>query len=239
MRTVSDNILGAVGDTPMVRINAITRGVVRATVLAKIETFNPGNSIKDRMAIKMVEDAERAGKLKPGGTIIEGTSGNTGMGLAIVAVVKGYKCIFTTTDKQSKEKIDALKAFGAEVIVCPTNVDPEDPRMRVGRADHHRVGLPRNGKVVGEPPLAGQQPLILLAAERLPDGAELGQIRNIDRIVHLRPAVSFWRKTTNANLAFASASLPPPPPPNPPPLAGVLPIKSINSPHFSAVLILT
>jgi cystathionine beta-synthase len=121
-------ILDAIGQTPMVRINALTRGVVRATVVAKIETFNPGNSIKDRMAVRMIEDAERAGLLKPGGTIIEGTSGNTGMGLAIAAVVKGYKCIFTTTDKQSKEKVDALKAFGAEVIVCPTNVDPEDPR---------------------------------------------------------------------------------------------------------------
>src|SRR5258708_34877612 len=99
----------------MVRIHHITRGHIAADVLAKIETFNPGNSIKDRMAVKMIEDAERAGKLKPGGTIIEGTSGNTGMGLAIVAVVKGYKCIFTTTDKQSKEKIDALKAFDAEV----------------------------------------------------------------------------------------------------------------------------
>src|SRR6478609_6816881 len=112
----------------MVRLNRIPKGVVAADVLAKIETFNPGNSIKDRMALKMIEDAERDGRLKPGGTIIEGTSGNTGMGLAIAAVVKGYKCIFTTTDKQSKEKIDALKAFGAEVIVCPTNVDPEDPR---------------------------------------------------------------------------------------------------------------
>src|SRR5262249_31996379 len=112
----------------MVRINRITHGVVKGTVLAKIETFNPGNSIKDRMAVKMIEDVEKAGLLKPGGTIIEGTSGNTGMGLAIAAVVKGYKCIFTTTDKQSKEKVDALRAFGAEVIVCPTNVDPEDPR---------------------------------------------------------------------------------------------------------------
>src|ERR1700741_4293471 len=112
----------------MVRLNRITRGLVSATVLVKLETFNPGNSIKDRMAVKMIEDAERAGLLKPGSTIIEGTSGNTGMGLAIAAVVKGYKCVFTTTDKQSKEKIDALKAFGAEVIVCPTNVDPEDPR---------------------------------------------------------------------------------------------------------------
>src|SRR5438874_2586807 len=112
----------------MVRINRITSGVVSGTVLAKLETFNPGNSIKDRMAVKMIEDAERAGLLEPGGTIVEGTSGNTGMGLAIAAVVKGYRCIFTTTDKQSKEKVDALKAFGAEVIVCPTNVDPEDPR---------------------------------------------------------------------------------------------------------------
>ncbi len=125
---IADTILDVIGNTPMVRINRITRGVIDADVLAKIETFNPGNSIKDRMAVRMIEDAERAGLLKPGGTIIEGTSGNTGMGLAIAAVVKGYRCIFTTTDKQSKEKIDALKAFGAEVIVCPTNVDPEDPR---------------------------------------------------------------------------------------------------------------
>ncbi len=125
---ISPTILDAIGHTPMVRINSITRGLVKATVVAKLETFNPGNSIKDRMAVKMIEDAERAGLLKPGGTIVEGTSGNTGMGLAIAAVVKGYTCIFTTTDKQSKEKIDALKAFGAEVVVCPTNVDPEDPR---------------------------------------------------------------------------------------------------------------
>jgi cystathionine beta-synthase len=125
---ISATILDAIGNTPLVRINRITRGLVSATVLVKLETFNPGNSIKDRMAVRMIEDAEKAGLLKPGGTIIEGTSGNTGMGLAIAAVVKGYKCIFTTTDKQSKEKIDALKAFGAEVIVCPTNVAPEDPR---------------------------------------------------------------------------------------------------------------
>ncbi len=125
---ICNTILDAIGHTPMVRINAITKGLVKGTVLAKVETFNPGNSIKDRMAVRMIEDAERSGALKPGGTIIEGTSGNTGMGLAIAAVVKGYRCIFTTTDKQSKEKVDALKAFGAEVIVCPTNVDPEDPR---------------------------------------------------------------------------------------------------------------
>jgi len=128
MKKICDTILDAIGHTPLVRINRITEGLVKATVLAKIETFNPGNSIKDRMAVKMIEDAEKAGVLKPGGTIIEGTSGNTGMGLAIAAVVKGYRCVFTTTDKQSKEKVDALKAFGAEVIVCPTNVDPEDPR---------------------------------------------------------------------------------------------------------------
>ena len=127
MKKIADTILDTIGNTPMVRVNRITRGVVPGLVLVKLETFNPGNSIKDRMAVKMIEDAERAGLLKPGGTVIEGTSGNTGMGLAIVAVVKGYKCIFTTTDKQSKEKADALRAFGAEVIVCPTNVDPEDP----------------------------------------------------------------------------------------------------------------
>lgn len=122
-----NNILETIGNTPLVKINRITKDIP-ALVLAKIETTNPGNSIKDRMALKMIEDAEKSGKLKPGGTIIEGTSGNTGMGLAIAAVIKGYKCIFTSTDKQSKEKFDALRAFGAEVIVCPTDVDPEDPR---------------------------------------------------------------------------------------------------------------
>ena len=122
-----ENILGTIGHTPMVKLNKVVEGV-SATVLAKVETTNPGNSIKDRMALKMVEDAEKAGLLKPGGTIIEGTSGNTGMGLAIAGIVKGYKCIFVTTDKQSKEKVDALKAFGADVVVCPTNVEPEDPR---------------------------------------------------------------------------------------------------------------
>ena len=125
---ICSTILDAIGNTPMVRVNAITRGVTEASVFVKLETFNPGNSIKDRIALRMIEDAERSGQLKPGGTIVEGTSGNTGMGLAIVAAIKGYRCLFTTTDKQSKEKIDALKAFGAEVIVCPTDVDPEDPR---------------------------------------------------------------------------------------------------------------
>ncbi|MDI1353495.1 MAG: pyridoxal-phosphate dependent enzyme [bacterium] len=124
---VCQNILETIGHTPMVKLNKIVKDLP-CDVYAKVETFNPGNSIKDRMAIKMIEDAEKDGRLKPGGTIIEGTSGNTGMGLAIGAVIKGYKCIFTTTDKQSKEKVDALRAFGAEVIVCPTDVDPEDPR---------------------------------------------------------------------------------------------------------------
>src|ERR1051325_7494416 len=127
MKKICNTILETIGNTPMVRVNKLTKDIP-AEVLIKLETFNPGNSIKDRMALKMIEDAERSGALKPGGTIIEGTSGNTGMGLAIAAVIKGYKCIFTTTDKQSKEKFDALRAFGAEVIVCPTNVDPEDPR---------------------------------------------------------------------------------------------------------------
>nr|WP_294947697.1 pyridoxal-phosphate dependent enzyme [uncultured Mucilaginibacter sp.] len=122
-----NNILETIGNTPLVKLNKVVKDIP-ATVLAKIETTNPGNSIKDRMALKMIEDAEKSGKLKPGGTIVEGTSGNTGMGLAIAAVIKGYKCIFTSTDKQSKEKFDALRAFGAEVIVCPTNVEPEDPR---------------------------------------------------------------------------------------------------------------
>lgn len=122
-----NNVLETIGNTPLVKINKITKDLP-CTVLAKIETTNPGNSIKDRMALKMIEDAEQDGRLKPGYTIIEGTSGNTGMGLAIAAVIKGYRCVFTTTDKQSKEKVDALKAFGAEVIVCPTDVDPEDPR---------------------------------------------------------------------------------------------------------------
>ncbi len=121
-----NNILETIGNTPLIRLNKITKDLP-ATVLAKVDYFNPGNSIKDRMALKMVEVAEKEGKLKPGGTIIEGTSGNTGMGLALVACVKGYKCIFVTTDKQSKEKADILKAVGAEVIVCPTNVLPEDP----------------------------------------------------------------------------------------------------------------
>lgn len=124
---IKNNILETIGNTPLIRLNNITKDFP-CTVAAKVDYFNPGNSIKDRMALKMIEVAEQEGKLKPGGTIIECTSGNTGMGLALAAVVKGYKCIFTTTDKQSKEKADILKAVGAEVIVCPTNVEPDDPR---------------------------------------------------------------------------------------------------------------
>jgi cystathionine beta-synthase len=123
----NNSIIETIGNTPMVKLNKLTKGI-KGTVLVKVEYFNPGNSVKDRMALKMVEDAEKSGKLKPGGTIIECTSGNTGMGLALVAIAKGYKCIFTTTDKQSKEKIDVLGALGAEVVVCPTNVSPADPR---------------------------------------------------------------------------------------------------------------
>ena len=124
---IKNNILETIGNTPMIRLNKITRDFP-CMVVAKVDYFNPGNSIKDRMAVKMIEVAEKEGKLQPGGTIIEGTSGNTGMGLALAACVKGYKCIFATTDKQSKEKSDILKAVGAEVIVCPTNVEPDDPR---------------------------------------------------------------------------------------------------------------
>jgi cystathionine beta-synthase len=121
------NILETIGNTPLVRINKITQEL-DCLVLAKVETFNPGNSVKDRMAVKMIEDAEADGRLKPGGTIIEGTSGNTGMGLALGAIVKGYKLICVITDKQSKEKMDILRAVGAKVIVCPTDVEPTDPR---------------------------------------------------------------------------------------------------------------
>lgn len=124
---ISNNILETIGNTPLVRLNKLTKEL-DAMVLAKVEFFNPGSSVKDRMAVKMVEDAEADGRLKPGGTIVEGTSGNTGMGLALAAIIKGYKLICVSTDKQSKEKFDILRAVGAEVIVCPTDVDPKDPR---------------------------------------------------------------------------------------------------------------
>lgn len=124
---IYNSIIETIGNTPMVRLQKVTKGI-KGTILAKVEYFNPGNSMKDRMALKMVQDAEKAGLLKPGGTIIEATSGNTGMGLALAAAAKGYRCIFTMADKQSQEKINILKSVGAEVIVCPTNVSPDDPR---------------------------------------------------------------------------------------------------------------
>lgn len=138
-----NNILETIGNTPLIKLNKVAAELPCLT-LGKVETFNPGHSIKDRMALKMLEVAEKEGKLKPGGTIIECTSGNTGMGLAIAGVVKGYKCIFTTSDKQSKEKIDALKAMGAEVIVCPTNVEPTDPRSYYSVAERLNKEIPNS-----------------------------------------------------------------------------------------------
>jgi len=140
---IKKNILETIGNTPMIKLNKITKDWP-GTIVAKVDYFNPGNSIKDRMAVKMIEVAEKEGKLKPGGTIIECTSGNTGMGLALAACVKGYKCIFVTTDKQSKEKADILKAVGAEVIVCPTNVLPEDPRSYYSVAKRLATEVPNS-----------------------------------------------------------------------------------------------
>src|SRR6266496_5486008 len=138
-----NNILEAVGHTPLIRLNRITQGL-KPEIYVKAEFMNPGGSVKDRIGISMIDHAEKKGLLKPGGTIIEGTSGNTGMGLALVAVVKGYKCVFVTTDKQSKEKADILKAVGAEVIVCPTNVLPEDPRSYYSVAKRLATEVPNS-----------------------------------------------------------------------------------------------
>ena len=140
---IYNSILDTIGNTPMIRLNKLAKDI-KGEVLVKVEYFNPGNSMKDRMAVKMVEDAEKAGLLKPGGTIIEGTSGNTGMGLALAAVAKGYRCIFTMADKQSKEKIDILRAVGAEVVVCPTNVTPEDPRSYYSVAKKLNQDIPNS-----------------------------------------------------------------------------------------------
>ena len=140
---IKNSILETIGNTPLIKLHRVTRELP-CTVAAKVEYFNPGHSAKDRMAIKMVEVAEKEGKLKPGGTIIECTSGNTGMGLALAACVKGYKCIFTTTDKQSKEKLDILRAMGAEVIVCPTNVEPNDPRSYYSVARRLAAEMPNS-----------------------------------------------------------------------------------------------
>lgn len=138
-----NSLIETIGNTPLVKLNRLAEGI-KGTVLVKVEYFNPGNSMKDRMALKMIEDAEKAGILKPGGTIIEGTSGNTGMGLALVAIAKGYKCIFTLADKQSQEKMDILRAMGAEVIVCPTNVSPEDPRSYYSVAKKLNKDIPNS-----------------------------------------------------------------------------------------------
>lgn len=139
----ANNILETIGNTPMVKINTLV-SELPCLVLAKYETFNPGNSVKDRMALQMVEDAEAAGILKPGGTIIEGTSGNTGMGLALAAVVKGYKMICVINDKQSKEKIDILQAMGSKVYVCPTDVAPDDPRSYYSTAKRLSTEIPNS-----------------------------------------------------------------------------------------------
>lgn len=138
-----DSILETVGNTPLVKLNKVN-GNTLGTILGKVEYFNPGQSIKDRIAIKMIDDAEKAGLIKPGGTIIEGTSGNTGMGLALIAAVRGYKCIFTTTDKQSQVKVDLLRAFGAEVIVCPTNVSAKDPQSYYSVAERLSREIPNS-----------------------------------------------------------------------------------------------
>lgn len=138
-----NNVLETIGNTPLVKLNKVALEFP-CLVLGKVETYNPGNSIKDRMAVKMIDDAEQRGDLKSGGTIIECTSGNTGMGLALVACVRGYRCIFTTTDKQSKEKVDILKALGAEVIVCPTNVEPSDPRSYYSIAERLSKEIPNS-----------------------------------------------------------------------------------------------
>ena len=156
MLRVYNNILETIGNTPMVKLNKVVAGLP-CTVYAKVESFNPGNSIKDRMAVKMLDVAEQEGKIKPGGTIIEGTSGNTGMGLALAAVIRGYKCIFATTDKQSKEKVDILKAVGAEVIVCPTNVEPEDPRSYYSVSKRLATEIPNSWYVNQYDNLANRQ----------------------------------------------------------------------------------
>lgn len=140
---IHNSIIETIGNTPLVKLNKVTDGLP-LTVAAKVEYFNPGQSVKDRIALKMVEDAEKEGLLKPGGTIIEGTSGNTGMGLALAGIVKGYKCVFTTTDKQSKEKVDLLRALGAEVIVCPTNVEPDDPQSYYSVAKRLNKEIPNS-----------------------------------------------------------------------------------------------
>src|ERR1700675_4624874 len=138
---VLDSFLDAMGDTPLVRLRAVTRGV-RPTVLAKLEMLNPGGSVKDRIGIRMIEEAERQGRLKPGGTIVEPTSGNTGHGLAIAAAIRGYKCIFVMPDKMSQEKVALLRAYGAEVVITPTSVAPDSPESYYRVADRLTEEIP-------------------------------------------------------------------------------------------------
>ncbi|MCW2500514.1 MAG: cystathionine beta-synthase [Frankiales bacterium] len=138
---VANSLIDLVGNTPLVRLNSVTEGI-RATVLAKVEYFNPGGSVKDRIALRMIEDAERSGALQPGGTIVEPTSGNTGVGLAIVAQTRGYSCVFVCPDKVARDKIDVLRAYGARVEVCPTAVDPEDPRSYYSVSDRLAREIP-------------------------------------------------------------------------------------------------
>ncbi len=140
---IKNNILETIGNTPMVKLNKIAADIP-GTILAKVEYFNPGHSVKDRMALKMIEDAEKAGQIKPGGTVIECTSGNTGMGLALACIIKGYKLICTLSDKQSKEKMDILRAMGAEVVVCPTNVPPDHPESYYSVAERLNKEIPNS-----------------------------------------------------------------------------------------------
>src|SRR5690349_16387017 len=138
---VANSLIDLVGNTPLVRLNHVTEGIA-ATVLAKVEYFNPGGSVKDRIALRMIEDAEKSGALQPGGTIVEPTSGNTGVGLAIVAQTRGYQCVFVCPDKVARDKIDVLRAYGARVEVCPTAVDPEDPRSYYSVSDRLAREIP-------------------------------------------------------------------------------------------------
>ena len=168
----ANNILETIGNTPLVRLNTITKEIP-ALVLAKVESFNPGNSVKDRMALKMVEDAEADGRLKPGGTIVEGTSGNTGMGLALAAIVKGYKLICVSTDKQSKEKFDVLRAVGAEVVVCPTDVTPDDPRSYYSTSKRIAEETPMRGMLINTTTLRMPKPITSRRARDM--GANCGK----------------------------------------------------------------
>lgn len=157
---IHDSMVDLVGNTPLVRLNNVTEGI-QATVLAKVEYFNPGGSVKDRIALRMIEDAEERGLLGPGSTIVEPTSGNTGVGLAIVAQQKGYKCIFVCPDKVSLDKINVLRAYGAEVVVCPTAVDPEHPDSYYNVSDRLVRETPGRGSPTSTPTRTTPLPLPL------------------------------------------------------------------------------